>query len=151
METVNIKAGPTKWVCSMYDGESAVCVCVCVCVMCRAGFCSPEGHGSLFTADSFYVNRTPTPEHLAASPMCQKHKSVFRLFEMHYSKRSPTWSLDLAVWQKRVRAANIGLLNLVSWVTEAASTMTQVLYHICPTVTAQGFQWKKNKKNTYAA
>lgn len=57
-------------------------------VMCRAGFRGPEGHGSLFTAQSFYVHSTPTPGHLAI--LWQKDKSVFHLFEMHNSQRSPT-------------------------------------------------------------
>lgn len=64
------------------------------------------------------------------SPQCQKHKSVFHLFEMHDSKSRPTWSLDLAVWQIRVRAVNMGRLKLESSGTEAVSTMTQQLYKL---------------------
>ncbi len=101
--------------------------------MCGAGFCGPEGHGSLFTADSFYVHSTPTPEYLAIQSMCQKDKSVFHLFEMHYSQRSPTWSLDLTVWQKRVHAANtgtpkfsvLGYLSRLHHDTTATSTFSQ--------------------------
>lgn len=52
-------------------------------VMCRAGLCSPQGHGSICTADSF-------SEHLAPHFLCQKDKSSFHLFEIHHSQRSPT-------------------------------------------------------------
>lgn len=68
--------------------------------MCRAGLCSPEGHGAVSTADSFYVQSKPTPEHLAVHFLCQKDKSGFHLFEIHDSERSPTWSSDLTVWLK---------------------------------------------------
>lgn len=59
-------------------------------VMCWAGLCSPEGHGSACTADSFSVRSKPTPEHLAPHFLCQKGESGFHLFEIHYSQRSPT-------------------------------------------------------------
>lgn len=55
-------------------------------VMCRSGLRSPEGHGSICTADSFYVQSKLTPEHLAPHFLCQKDKSGFHLFEIHYSQ-----------------------------------------------------------------